>query len=221
MKKNWTMRVGIALVVLTLITSCFVGSTFAKYTTADTGTDTARVAKFGVTVEGTGTMFAQSYNDTGSVTVSAEEKVVAPGTSGTMANYTVTGTPEVAVNVSYSAVVTVSNWNVGATDTFYCPIVIKNNGVQVLCGLDYTSAADFEAALEAYIATLTNRYEAGTNLSAAGNVYTLSWQWNFENTTGTAMNQSDANDTLLGDKAANSTAPSITVETTCTVTQID
>ncbi len=217
--KNWTLRVGVILVALTLITSCFVGGTFAKYVTAGTGTDTARVAKFGVEVTGEGTMFAQSYNDTGSVTVSSDVKVVAPGTSGTMVNYAITGTPEVAVNVSYSAVVTVNDWELDGT--FYCPIIIKNNGVQVLCGLDYTSAADFKAALEAYIGSLTTSYEPGADLSGAGNVYTLSWQWNFESTDGIALDQSDANDTLLGNKAADGTAPTITIETTCTVTQID
>ncbi len=221
MKKNWTMRVGVVLVALTLITSCFVGRTFAKYTTAGNGTDTARVAKFGVEVTGAGTMFATSYNDTGSVTVQSETKVVAPGTNGTMANYAITGTTEVAVNVSYSAEATVTGWEIGDANTFYCPIIIKNNGVEVLCGLDYSSAADFKQAIEAYIATLTTRYEPNATLTGAGSVNTISWQWNFETTDGDVLDQSDANDTLLGKKAAEETAPTITIATTCTVTQID
>ena len=48
MKKNWTMRVALLIVALTLITSCFVGGTFAKYVTGASYEDTARVAKFGV-----------------------------------------------------------------------------------------------------------------------------------------------------------------------------
>ena len=49
MKKSKTMRAASFLLVLTLMTSCFVGSTFAKYTTTATGTDTARVARWGFT----------------------------------------------------------------------------------------------------------------------------------------------------------------------------
>ena len=41
MKRNRWMRAGGLLVVLTLITSCFVGGTFAKYVTENEGMDTA------------------------------------------------------------------------------------------------------------------------------------------------------------------------------------
>ena len=42
MKKTKLMRAALLLLVLTLITSCFVGGTFAKYTTSAEGSDTAR-----------------------------------------------------------------------------------------------------------------------------------------------------------------------------------
>lgn len=57
MKRNRWMRAGGLLVVLTLITSCFVGGTFAKYVTENEGMDTARVAKWGVEVTVTGDGF--------------------------------------------------------------------------------------------------------------------------------------------------------------------
>ena len=47
MKKTKFMRAALLLLVLTLITSCFVGGTFAKYTTSANGSDSARVAKWG------------------------------------------------------------------------------------------------------------------------------------------------------------------------------
>ena len=51
MKKNSKlMRASFVLLVLTLITSCFVGGTFAKYVSEGEGTDSARVAKWGVEV---------------------------------------------------------------------------------------------------------------------------------------------------------------------------
>ena len=56
-KTGKTMRVAGLLLALVLVTSCFVGGTFAKYTTGNYGEDNARVAKFGVAVQGTSDMF--------------------------------------------------------------------------------------------------------------------------------------------------------------------
>lgn len=47
MKKNKAMRLASALMVLTLLTTCVISSTFAKYTTSANGEDSARVAKWG------------------------------------------------------------------------------------------------------------------------------------------------------------------------------
>ena len=44
MKKNKAMRLASALMVLTLLTTCVISSTFAKYTTSANGEDSARVA---------------------------------------------------------------------------------------------------------------------------------------------------------------------------------
>ncbi|MBQ4564451.1 MAG: hypothetical protein IJA58_08210 [Lachnospiraceae bacterium] len=122
MKKNRTLRAASLLLALTLITSCFVGSTFAKYTTKDDGTDTARVAKWGVTVLVSGSLFGENYvpnSATASkdmISASAQQSVdsqgavsgidikniVAPGTKsdeGLLLG--VQGHPEVAYSVSY------------------------------------------------------------------------------------------------------------------------
>lgn len=48
MKKNNSMRVAIVVIALTLITSCFVGTTFAKYKSTVTGSATATVAKWDI-----------------------------------------------------------------------------------------------------------------------------------------------------------------------------
>ena len=58
-KKNWTLRAAVLMLALVLITSCFVGGTFAKYVTSGSGTDSARVAKFGVTVKANVDVFAK------------------------------------------------------------------------------------------------------------------------------------------------------------------
>lgn len=110
MKKTNSMRVAAAMLALTLITSCFVGGTFAKYTTSASGGDSARVAKFGVEVNAgksafldkyeTNTETAGEYKGKYSVASSDGAKVVAPGTSGTIDLFTISGNPEVAVKVN-------------------------------------------------------------------------------------------------------------------------
>ena len=103
-KKNVLMRSAGVLLALVLVTSCFVGSTLAKYTVSESGFDTARVAKFGVNIEANGTMFAREYDEGTTVkSVISTDKVVAPGTSGEMVRMAISGTPEVAVNVQYAA----------------------------------------------------------------------------------------------------------------------
>lgn len=109
MKKTNSMRVAVAMLALTLITSCFVGGTFAKYTTSASGNDFARVAKFGVEIDAGKSAFLDKYevadaenakfDGNYSVASSNGDKVVAPGTRGTIDLFTLSGTPEVAVKV--------------------------------------------------------------------------------------------------------------------------
>lgn len=226
MKKTGFMRAALLLLVLTLITSCFVGGTFAKYTTSATGSDTARVAKFGVQITANGATFAKEYatDDAGVAAtiaksvVSTGENVVAPGTKGDMVKMALSGTPEVAVRVGYTANVTVSNWTVDGG--FYCPITIKvkgeDGGSLVFHGLDYTDADQFARAVENEIAAFSANYAAQTDLSTAGvTAPEVSWEWVYE---GDGVHQTNEKDTALGNAAAPAT---ITLAIETTVTQID
>ncbi len=216
MKKNWTMRVGIALVALTLITSCFVGGTFAKYTTAGTGTDSARVAKFGVTVTANGTMFTDKYDSADEATVvgQGQAKVVAPGTKGNMASMTLTGKPEVDVKVTYAATIELNDKWVDAENNFYFPIDIKVNGQEV----ELSGATSKEAVISAVANAINNyskEYKAGTDLSTVGdNALAISWEWDFEG-------NDDVKDTFLGNQANDGNAGEIKISVKTTVTQID
>lgn len=117
MKKNRTMRLAALLLVLTLITSCFVGGTFAKYITSDAAGDSARVAKWGIDVLVSGNLFGQFYNpntataDKDLIAATAQNSVdngttdgkdiVAPGTKNeTGFTVQISGTPEVAYKVT-------------------------------------------------------------------------------------------------------------------------
>ena len=61
MKKNVLMRAASGLLVATMLTTCAISGTFAKYVTQDNGGDIARVAKWGVVVQVEGDLYGQKY----------------------------------------------------------------------------------------------------------------------------------------------------------------
>ena len=227
MKKNRMMRVASALLVAVLLTTCAISGTFAKYVTSKESTDTARVAKFGVdlgvTVDGA---FATEYDADVSVsdkdgaaiamTVGAsstdQDNLVAPGTKGDlMASATIAGTPEVAVNVKQEATLVLTNWAVEGT--YYCPLVITVDDAKFY-GMDYDSAAEFIAAVEAALDSDVN-YAPNTDLTES---HAVTWAWAFEGTDG---KQTDELDTALGNYAAKTGDIEISFTYKVTVTQID
>ncbi len=236
------MRVAGLLLALVLVTSCFVGGTFAKYVTYGGGQEHARVAKFGVKVDAAGDVFAKEYDAkdptvqdyNGQVIAKSvissdgDTKLVAPGTAKSDAlTVSVTGTPEVAVKVEYVAHVTFNesltepdNWK-DKDGHYYCPLVITVNGTPYN-GLDYESATDFENAVEGAINGLTKNYPANTDLSQSGSKgVAISWEWPFEGASGAKGSQSDEKDTYLGNQAADGKAATVGIVVATTVTQID
>lgn len=213
MKKNKMMRIASVLLMLCLLTTTVISGTFAKYVTSATRPDTARVAKFGVEVAFEGETFDKEY-DTDNETikasiaksVKADSAVVAPGTTSTMAKITITGTPEVAVNVKYEPQLTLTGWE-DADGAYYCPIEITI-GTKTFKGNDYANAGAFADAVIAEIEGASANYEAGTALD--GTAITASWSWAFEG-------NDDVKDTFLGNKE---TAPTIEINLVVTVTQI-
>lgn len=235
-KKNWTLRAAVLMFALVLITSCFVGGTFAKYVTGGSGTDSARVAKFGVTVTANGTMFAKEYaTDDQTVvgtiakSVISTDKVVAPGTesNGDFVAATVAGTPEVAVRVSYkldTATLQLENWKDG-DGKFYCPLVFKvktPDGNTVISGMEFQTAEAMKAALVNAVAAYTKDYAPGTDLSGmAADTLAISWEWPFETGTDADKPANNVKDTFLGDEAAAGRAATVSLTLATTVTQID
>lgn len=226
MKKNMMLRTASVLLIAVLMSTCAISGTFAKYVTSGTGSDTARVAKFGVEITANGSTFAGEYatDDPGvsgtiakSVVTSGDNMdLVAPGTSGNMASMTLSGTPEVAVKVSYVADFALSdNWTVEG-GKFYCPLKICVEGTYV-DGLTFDNKADFEAAVEALIKGWTKSYAPGTDLSTVDDdSVSVSWEWPFS-----TSEENDAKDTWLGNQAAAGNPATVTLTITTTVTQID
>ena len=232
MKKNVMMRVASALLVAVLLSTCAISGTFAKYVTAEEAKDTARVAKWGVTIDVTNySVFTDKYKTedntfTGEYSVKSinGDDVLAPGTKGTFAGFAIKGTPEVAVEVAVKAksVDVSSNWTV--EDKFYCPITIKV-GDTTVCGLNYASETEFEGAIADALAAKTAQYGPNTDLSGVNTNLDISWSWAFVGATGTKINQTDEYDTALGDKAAAAKNAgeelTISIVTEVSVTQID
>lgn len=231
-KKNVLMRSAGLLLALVLVTSCFVGSTLAKYTTSADATESARVAKFGVTVTAKADMFATEYdtddqNVVGTIakSVISTDKVVAPDTKkeGFVAS-TIAGTPEVAVRVSYEAKeFKLTNWTTNGTDE-YCPLVFTVNGVEYKIGnTGITDVAGLQKAVKDAIKAYTKDYAPGTNLSNVGaDTLTISWEWPFETgANDTEKLANNAKDTALGNRAAAGNAATVSLTLATTVTQID
>lgn len=229
MKKNKMMRVASALLVAVLLSTCAISGTFAKYVATGSGSDSARVAKWGVAIETENfSMFTKEYatNDATatfegaySVQSSNSDNVLAPGTKGEFANIAITGTPEVAVEVAVVPTVTLSdNWTVNGE--FYCPVTITV-GDTVISGLDYENAVAFTNAVKNAIEGNSAQYALNTDLSTKGDDTNLdlAWYWGFEGTEG--GKQTDIKDTALGDVAAKGDELKIGIDVAISVTQID
>lgn len=224
MKKNKLFLLGLFVVFAAVLSLSLVSNTLAKYTTTDNGSDFARVAKWGVTVNVEGSTFADDYaKDDDSFTVAAnsvvsvgtDDHVVAPGTKGDMTAIQLTGTPEVAVRVTYVADLELVGWTVLNDTATYLPVIFVINGVEYSAeGTGCDTADDFEAFIEAKVAAYSKDYAAKTDLADANQkaeYLTISWKWAFEG-------GHDDLDTALGNL---STAPTIDLTVTATVTQID
>ena len=220
MKKNWVLRLGLLAMVLTLVTMPMVSSTYAKYVTEEAGTATARVAKWGVNMAvNASSIFGDAYSGnpgdvvvartTGGVTVKAavsapQEKVFAPGTKGSF-SFSLTGQPEVAVNLSVASTIALSDdWKVngldyqpirftlladGTTDKYYVLNYDHDTNVATdpVTGYYSTDVVYLTAAqLQTAINSLTNTTTApNTNLTLLSGVagatgtYTVNWEWPF------------------------------------------
>ncbi len=128
MKKNKMMRIASVLMVAALLTTCAISGTFAKYVTSDSAKDSARVAKWGVTILASGSLFEETYKkatdntantvddveratlsvvsntvvSNTKVALTGNDDVVAPGTKNTEGmTWTFTGTPEVDGKIAF------------------------------------------------------------------------------------------------------------------------
>ena len=228
MKKTKFMRAALLLLVLTLITSCFVGGTFAKYTTSASGSDSARVAKWGFkpTTISLDNLFKTAYDTTVKAGDNPQTDVIAPGTKGEATfGFTYGGAEGIAPEVAYTFEV--------STTGSECADDIHNNA-NIKWSLDGQLAkADgkTEGTWDALIAAIEaldgnkadNKYDAGSLpaafATAGANEHTVGWEWVFETKTGDEVDATqDTTDTAMGNDA---NLANVTLKITVSATQID
>ena len=202
MKKTKTMRIAVLMLALTLLTCCFVGSTFAKYTSEATGSATVSVAKWeieynngklnatandGVNNNNVEFPLISTIVDTvdGNADADVKTGMIAPGTKGAF-TYTVENLSE--VNATYAIQYTV-------TETVDLPVQFR---VKVGDG-EFGDWAD----------TLANVDATAIPMESGSVTYTVEWMWDF-----------DGDDTAIG-VGAQTTEGEITVGIKITVTQVD
>ena len=226
MKKNAMLKIAAILMVAVLLTTCAISSTFAKYvTTGDTVTETARIAKWGVTlVTDASGLFLNQYdaNDDGSVVSADTTDVIAPGTTNTASITTdLQGSPEVALEITTAATVTLTGWTYN--NSAYCPLVFTVNGTTYTFRTGEGNATEtvdqFADRVEnAIIAAGTAQFAPDTYAEGDADIdVEVTWTW--------AFSVNDEADTYFGNAAAGKitgvVAPTVSVVLTQTATQID
>lgn len=230
MKTNKIMRVASVLLVAVLLTTCAISSTFAKYTTTVSSSDSARVAKwgFGTSSINFENLFAASYDDVKAGT--DEMAIIAPGTAGTVAfvfensgadataapevgyNFTVSvGTSAIAADIENNA-----NIQFALTTTADAATIADNEWGNWDALIAEIEALDGQAGAE-------GKYYAPNSLpSMVDTSYTVHWRWTFDNANdgNAATVDSVPNDSQVGNNAiANDLV--VTLEVVITAVQVD
>lgn len=196
MKKNIAMRVASLVLMCTIVTSCFVSSTFAKYTSSVSGQDSVTVAKWDININGDdieGMTNSQEFAIFDTITnsnangESVKENMIAPGTEGSF-NFAIQNSSD--VKAKYTVSFTVDQSALGGKT------------------IPFEYSVDGGSSWEN---SLANVADTVIEIGATSNV-TVKWRWAFDS-------GADANDTAIGVLAQS--AKQITVTATITATQVD
>lgn len=193
-RSSMMVRLVAALAVVMMFTMCFVGGTFAKYTSSGTGTDTATVAKWDIRVNGSEIATSDTFTFdlfqtiTDSDLTSAETdiapaagSIIAPGTSG---KFSIAIQNLSEVNATYTIDYTVTN-----TDNI--PVEFSIDGTDWKTNINELDVTNVAIGL-------------GTDTTV-----TVQWRWVFDG--------NDTTDTALGSAAT----ATLTVAAAVTATQVD
>lgn len=189
-KSSMMVRLVAVLAVTMMFTMCFVGGTFAKYTSSATGTDSATVAKWDIKVGGTNIATNDTFtfdlfktikdsNGTADETDMSpvDGTIIAPGTRG---SFDIVIKNDSQVNATYAIDYTVTNTN-------NIPVKFSVDGTNWFDDINYLDVRS-----------------VAINMGATATV-TVQWMWEFERIDG------DTQDTTLGSAASATLAVSAAV----------
>lgn len=202
--KNKFLRVAAAMAVCALISVCAVSGTFAKYVSSTSGTDSARVARWGFNspAQLSISMFDTSYKtgESDNVKSANTDKVIAPGTEGSATvKFESNGTPEVAYTYAVGAEFTEGADAFDAIDGFKWTLKKGNENA-----VEYATSSGLVDAINAF----SGNYAPG-ELPAVSE-FVVGWKWAFEG--------DNAKDTELGNAAD---LAKVSLKITITATQKD
>lgn len=195
MRKNRMMRLASALLILTMVTTCAISGTFAKYTSEKTASDSARVAKWSFTVNGTdiattdmtfdlfNTVKDTKDGNTEGDISATDGTIIAPGTKG---SFDIVLTNASEVTAEYKIDYTVTNAN-------NIPVQFSTDGTNWEDSID-----ELDVTTPVTVA-----------IGATAPTVTVHWMWAFEG--------NDSVDTTLG---TGGTA-TVKVDAKITATQVD
>jgi len=219
MKKSNRKVLGLVSVVLmfTLVSTCLMSGTLAKYVTAIDGKDEARVAKWDVGTSFSFEMFSNTYETDDSTHSSSivnsvagedSEKVFAPGTKGE-ARFEFAGVNEVAtlIEVKVNKAEYIGDWFIEGDylDNYY-PIQFS---------LDNGPTGDLAALIDS-LESLSDLSAPNQDIGARFGEHVINWEWTFE-----VNQENNILDTELGNRAANGEELRLELEIEITATQVD
>ena len=195
-RSSMMVRLVAALAVTMMFTMCFVGGTFAKYTSSATGTDSATVAKWDIKVGGTNIATNNTFTfnlfetikdsngiDDESDMSPVDGSIIAPGTRG---SFDIVIKNDSQVNATYAIDYTVTNTN-------NIPVKFSVDGTNWFDDINYLDLRS-----------------VAINMGATATV-TVQWMWEFERIDG------DTQDTTLGSAAS----ATLTVSAAVSAIQVD
>ena len=196
-RSSMMVRLVAVLAVVMMFTMCFVGGTFAKYTSSGTGTDTATVAKWSFKVGETDIATTDTFTfdlfktikDSDGIKDETEMNpvdgsIIAPGTQG---SFDLVLTNASQVTAQYAIDDTVTN----------------NNDIPVKFSVD--GGSNWTNDLADVAASDSTKLAANSGTTTI----TVQWKWDF--------NGNDTTDTALGSAAT----ATLTVAAKVTATQVD
>ena len=194
MKKNKMLRTAAILLVAVLLTTSVIGGTFAKYTTSQQTSDTARVAHWGFGAAN-GADIEFKLFDVSADSGIKEDGLIAPGTTKnvdfTLVNADAETAPEVAYKITVDMQDTTTALSAELEEALYFEL---DDQPYATWGELVTAIKNLSGSTDG---SGVKEYAPGEAVPAAfvnGATHNIKWTWDFER-------NDDEGDTELGNKA--------------------